>query len=115
MTDDHYFRDLFLKLDIFGRKPRLRINKNESFRTFFGSSLTISSILLMVSTLFYFSLGLLDTTHPSLILSFTKKLEIGCKLVINWHLIGQFLKSQLKYAILQNSQTLIKVSLLTIL
>ena len=71
MQNDHFLRDLFIKLDIFGKKPLLRIHKNESFRTFFGSLLTIMSVLLMVCTFGYFSLGLWDTTHPSIILSIT--------------------------------------------
>jgi hypothetical protein len=63
------FSQMLLKLDLFGKKPLLRINKNESFRTNFGVFLTITSILLMLATLIYSSLGLWDVSKPNIILS----------------------------------------------
>lgn len=69
MTSYNYFMEKILKFDVYGKKPLLRINQYESYRTLFGSCLSIGSIILMISTTIYFGLQLLDKTHPIVVLS----------------------------------------------
>lgn len=58
-----------LNLDIYGTKPQFNINKQDNFKTNFGSFLTISSILTTILALSYFSLQLFNVANPKLVTS----------------------------------------------
>lgn len=56
-------------LDIYGSKPEFKINSRQSFKTFFGSLLTIASITTTILALGYFSIQLFDVKNPKLVMS----------------------------------------------
>jgi len=56
-------------LDMYGQKPQLNIDKNESFKTPFGSLLTILSVITSILALSYFSTELFNVSNPKLVYS----------------------------------------------
>lgn len=66
---------IILQADLYGTKPQLKMNRMDSFRTGFGSFLTISSIIVMAATFIYFGLQLLDVSNPKIVMSITNMFD----------------------------------------
>ncbi len=65
------FYEYFIDLDLYGTKPGFKINFKDNFKTLFGSTLSIFSIIATIFSLFYFSLQIFDVTNPKLVFSIT--------------------------------------------
>jgi hypothetical protein len=60
-----------LMADIYGSRPTFKIGRLETFKTKFGSMLTILSVLCILSAFIYFSLDIFTSDNPKIVLSIT--------------------------------------------
>lgn len=58
-----------INVDIFGQRPQFNIDRNDSFKTNFGTLLTFTSIITTILALSYFSLQLFNVSNPKLVFS----------------------------------------------
>lgn len=68
---NHYseFKKKFIKFDFYGSKPQFQIRQLETFKTIFGSLLSILSVIVTILAIGYFSLEMFDVSNPQLVFS----------------------------------------------
>ena len=65
----NYFKDIFLFFDLLSPEPKLRVNSKSSYKTFFGSMLSIAIILITIIAIFYFGMELFSKNEPVAVIS----------------------------------------------